>query len=93
MRRNVKQKNYEVIGAPERAKVERKMVYIPVIFLMLRFWGTAQFFLNIGMEATYPMKHGCILQGFHTAFTVLGYLQVSACTAIFIVRTQCVMLC
>ncbi len=72
LRRN----HYGVIARPERAKAERKMIYIPVIFLLLRVWGTAEFFLNIGMQFTYPMKDGCILKGFHTANVVLGYFQV-----------------
>lgn len=78
MRRNIQRQSYEPINRdPERAKVERKMIYIPVIFLLLRCWGTIQFFVNIGMQYNYPMKQGCITMGFHTAFTVLGYLQVS----------------
>ncbi len=72
LRRN----HYGAIARPERAKAERKMIYIPVIFLLLRIWGTAEFFLNIGMQLTYPMKDGCILKGFRTANIVLGYFQV-----------------
>lgn len=72
MRRN----HNGAMARPERAKAERKMIYIPAIFLLLRIWGTAEFFLNIGMQLSYPMKDGCILKSFHTANVVLGYLQV-----------------
>lgn len=51
------------------------MIYIPLLFLLLRVWGTTDFFLNIGMQATVPSEDGCIEKPFHYADLALGYLQ------------------
>ena len=72
----IRRANAEPNARNERGRVERKMIYIPVLFLLLRMWGTIDFFLNISMEAIDPSENGCILKGFHTANLVLGYLQV-----------------
>ena len=73
--------NYEEIrpALVLRENVERRLKFIPIIFLLLRIWGTIQFFVSIALEAIHPDDRECIPHGFHVVFVVLGILQVCVC--------------
>jgi len=60
-------------SATEQA--EKRLLYIPALFLLLRVWGTTQFFYSIGVSH-YIEAPGCVPSGIHTGFMILGILQV-----------------
>lgn len=51
---------------------EKRLIYIPGLFLLLRIWGTVQLFYSLAV----PNHNGCIQEGVLIGFKVLGYLQV-----------------
>ena len=55
-------------------EVDNRLLFIPIMFLLLRIWGTIQFFFSIGV-ANHNVC-GCIPKEIHTVFYVLGILQV-----------------
>ena len=57
-------------------QVESRLLAIPVIFILLRMWGTIQFFFSIAAADT--VNDGCVPKSTHIAFFVLGLLQVPA---------------
>ena len=55
-------------------RIDKKLTFIPVIFILLRVWGTVQFFYSSGVaHLTYL---GCAPKHFATGFTLLAYIQV-----------------
>ena len=56
-------------------QVDRKLIYIPVMFLLLRMWGTVQFIVASSIHKT--DCHHCISQPASIFLYILGYLQVS----------------
>ena len=54
--------------------VEKRLLYIPVVFIFLRIWGSIQFFFSIAVAD--QNQEGCIPDWIHTVFLVLGVLQV-----------------
>ena len=56
-------------------KADRKLTFIPIIFILLRIWGTIQFFYSIGVSKY--TKSQCVPEGVFYRYLVLGYLQVS----------------
>ena len=60
---------------PRMIQVESRLLAIPVIFILLRMWGTIQFFFS--MAVANHVNDGCVPKNIHIAFFVLGILQVS----------------
>ena len=58
---------------PRMIQVESRLLAIPVIFILLRMWGTIQFFFSM---AAADSVYGCVSKPTHIAFFVLGILQV-----------------
>ncbi len=56
-------------------KADRKLTFIPIVFVLLRMWGTIQFFYSLAV-ARY-IKCACTTPGISLGFELLGYLQVS----------------
>ena len=54
--------------------VEKRLLYIPLMFIFLRIWGSIQFFFSIAVAD--DNQKGCISNVVHTVFFVLGILQV-----------------
>lgn len=73
----IRRGGYEEVQPVLRENVERRLKFIPIIFLLLRIWGTVQFFVSIAMEAIHPEYQECIPNAFQIVFLVLGILQVS----------------
>ena len=57
-------------------QAEKRLLYIPALFLLLRIWGTAQLFYSIGVSSLVE-EPGCIPHGIQIVFVVFGILQVS----------------
>ncbi len=59
---------------PRVAQVEKRLLAIPLLYILLRFWGTLQFFYSLAMS---EQNHdGCIPTGVRDGFFLLGILQV-----------------
>jgi len=54
--------------------VEKRLLYIPLVFIFLRIWGSIQFFFSIAVGD--QNQEGCIPSRIHIVFLVLGILQV-----------------
>jgi len=56
-------------------QVDRKLIFIPIIFLLLRMWGTVQFIVASSIHK----KHcdHCISHSASIVLYILAYLQVS----------------
>ena len=59
---------------PRMVQVESRLLAIPVIFILLRIWGTVQFFFSLAVADS--VNDGCVPNSTHVAFFVLGILQV-----------------
>ena len=55
-------------------QVESRLLAIPIFFILLRMWGTIQFFFSLAVAD--QEKDGCVPNNIHIAFFVLGILQV-----------------
>ena len=55
--------------------VDRKLLFIPMIFILLRMWGTLQFFYSLIISK--HLQCGCVPTNLHIGFLVFGYLHVS----------------
>ena len=56
-------------------RTERRLLAIPLLFLLLRVWGTLQFFFALGVSGR-NHNPGCTSQDVHSIFIVFGILQV-----------------
>ena len=56
------------------SEVNRRLLLIPLIFLVLKLWGTGQFFFSLSVSS--KIKNGCIPPQIHTTFFVLEIFQV-----------------
>ena len=54
--------------------VESRLLAIPIIFILLRMWGTIQFFFSLAVADS--IQNGGIPNSIHIVFFVLGILQV-----------------
>lgn len=55
-------------------RADKKLTFIPVVFIFLRIWGTLQFFYATGIaHLTY---YGCVPEQYGLGFTILAYIQV-----------------
>ena len=67
---------YQLPPGTAAEQAEKRLLYIPALFLLLRVWGTAQFFYSIGVSSDIQ-EPGCIPHGIQIDFMILGILQVS----------------
>jgi hypothetical protein len=58
--------------------VETRLLLIPALFILLRFWGTLQFFVSLGTSSKINPDTGCVPATLNTVFKVLGILQVDS---------------
>ena len=69
--------SYQVISVSTVATIRRadkKLTFIPVVFILLRIWGTIQFFYASGVaHLTY---FSCVPNNYGVGFTFLAYVQV-----------------
>lgn len=65
-------------------KADRKLTFIPIMFILLRIWGTIQFFYSIivspylcKVPPVYPHHTpACVPENVFRGFMILGYFQV-----------------
>ena len=69
-------RRYRLPPGTATEQAEKRLLYIPALFLLLRVWGTTQFFYSIGVSRYKEEDPGCIPIGIHTGFMILGILQV-----------------
>ena len=67
---------YQLPPGTAAEQAEKRLLYIPALFLLLRIWGTAQFFYSIGVSSD-SQEPGCIPHGIQIGFMIFGILQVS----------------
>ena len=54
-------------------KADSKLVFIPMVFVLLRMWGTLEFFYLVAL----PKVHGhCIHTNYYQGLVFLGVMQV-----------------
>jgi len=56
-------------------KSDRKLIFVPVMFVLLRIWGTVHFFVTFAIPDNHHLYY-CVERKFYIIFTVLGTLQV-----------------
>ena len=55
-------------------RADKKLTFIPVVFILLRIWGTAQF---LYATSVYNLMYlGCVPNEYAAGFTFLAYVQV-----------------
>ena len=59
--------------------VDKRLLAIPLLYIILRMWGTLQFFYSLAVAGTQnnPDQPGCIPQMVQEGYYVLGLLQVN----------------
>lgn len=62
---------------PHLARVEKRLLAIPLLYILLRVWGTLQFIFSIAVDHT--NTYGCIPETVQRAYFVFGILQVRKC--------------
>ena len=67
---------YQLPPGTAAEQAEKRLLYIPALFLLLRVWGTAQLFYSIGVSSDIQ-EPGCIPHGIQIGFMIFGILQVS----------------
>ena len=55
-------------------KSDRKLLVVPVLFVLLRCWGTIHFFYSIAVHNR--VHNGCISRTLAHIFQFLGFVQV-----------------
>ncbi len=69
------------VNSRGRASIDKRLLLIPLAFVLLRMWGTVQFFFSI---ATSDLNQdGCVPHWVATVYYVLGLLQVSIVLALY----------
>lgn len=56
-------------------QVDRKLIFIPVVFLLLRIWGTIQFIVSSSIHKDHS---NCVSHGAFIILYILSYFQVSS---------------
>ena len=57
-----------------KSNIEKRLLAIPLLFILLRIWGTLQFFYSLAVAS---QNHaGCIPNTVRNAFMIIGILQV-----------------
>ncbi len=62
--------------SPQLARVEKRLLGIPLLYILLRMWGTLQFFYSLAVDHT--NKNGCIPPDVQKIYFAFGILQVSS---------------
>lgn len=58
-------------------KVETKLYAIPAVFIVLRIWGTLQFFVSIVVFTIEEYnRNGCVSHGWNIVYMLLAVGQV-----------------
>ena len=63
-------------GVAAMRQVDQKLIFIPVMFFLLRLWGTIQF---IVASAVSIHQCQCVSHDAYVIISILAYLQVSSC--------------
>ncbi len=66
--------------------INRKMTFIPVLFILLRIWGTIQYFYIYIESYRGKVQCGCVTQSTFWGLTILGYLQVNLAAPVYAVH-------
>lgn len=69
--------------------VEARLLLIPVIFILLRIWGTLQFFVSIAASDKIDKSTKCVPHTINVVFQVLGILQVRKMSLLPWQNVQC----
>lgn len=64
---------------PHLAKVEKRLLAIPLLYILFRVWGTLQFIFSLAVDHT--NTYGCIPETVQRAYFVFGILQVRECVS------------
>ena len=65
-----------------RNEVKQRLLLIPIVFILLRMWGTIQFFFSL---ATSSQNHnGCIPPTSRKVFLILAIVQVCVCCVCYV---------
>ena len=62
----------------KKARIERRLLAIPLLYLLLRIWGTLQFFYSLG--ASRYQVGLCVPVNVQKAYAFFGIMQVCMCT-------------
>jgi len=58
-------------------RVNKILVFIPVLFIILRVWATVQYFFSVYVSRYHAIDNGrCIPAGLKVVHVILGVLQV-----------------
>ena len=69
------QRGYLRVGEnPAVEEVHKRLLYIPLFFLVLRMWGTLQLFFSLAVAQ--QNQNGCIPKPTQTVFFIFGIFQV-----------------
>ena len=68
------EKEGDSVALPRIVTVEKRLLAIPIMYIVLRMWGTTQFFFSLAVSGTNVA--GCIPSSVKIVYTVLGILQV-----------------
>lgn len=55
-------------------RIDQRLIVIPLVFILLRIWGTIQFFFTLA--ASYHWDDGCFSNYYHYPHLVLGIMEV-----------------
>lgn len=59
-------------GVAAMRQVDQKLIFIPVVFLLLRVWGTLQFIVSFSISIHHCY---CVSHDAHIILSILAYLQ------------------
>lgn len=66
-------------GVAAMRQVDQKLIFIPVVFLLLRVWGTLQFIVSFSISIHHCY---CVSHDAHIILSILAYLQVKSTLSI-----------
>ena len=59
------------------SEVQHRLVFIPITFILLRMWGTIQFFLSLALTHTIKRNPPCLSESELKVFHALRIAQVN----------------
>ena len=70
--------NLYIVQITNTKMVEKRLLAIPLLFIILRMWGTLQFFYSLAVAGTQNSNDqpGCIPQMVQVGYFIFGLLQV-----------------
>ena len=57
-------------------KADSKLVFIPMVFVLLRMWGTLEFFYSVALPKVHHSRGLCIHTNYYHGLVFLGVMQV-----------------